>query len=381
MRVVVLGAGFAGLELSTRLSEELGDETDVVLIDKSAGFVFGFSKLDVMFGRTTAEAVFHPYADFVKPGVQFVQADIRSIEAAAKRVETDAGVFEGDILVVGLGADLDPAATPGLLEGGHEFYTEAGAFALRDVLAEFGGGRVVVGVTRPPFKCPPAPSETALLMHGLLVAKGVREQSEITLVMPFPAPVPPSPDASRALLAAFAESGITWMPDRGVAALDPARRVAVLTDDSEVPYDLFLGIPVHVAPAVVVESGLTVDGWIPVDPVTLATTYPDVYAVGDVTSVGTPKAGVFSEGQAKVVADEIIARHRGADAPGYDGRGICYFEFGGGKVGKVDVLFQPGQPPVGTLDGPSVDLAGDKAEFGSSRARRWFGEEWTNVSP
>jgi sulfide:quinone oxidoreductase len=379
MRVVVLGAGFAGLELSTRLSEELGDDVDVVLIDKSEGFVFGFSKLDVMFGRTTADAVFHPYSGVVKPGVQFVQAAVQSIDPTNKRVETDAGTFEGDVLVIALGADLDPGATPGLVEGGYEFYTEAGAFALRDVLAAFDGGRVVVGVTRPPFKCPPAPSETALLMHDLLVSKRARDRSEVTLVMPFPAPVPPAPDASRALLGAFADRGITWMPDRGVAALDPERRVVVLTDDTEVSYDLFLGIPVHVAPAVVVESGLTVDGWIPVDPATLATSYPDVYAVGDVTSVGTPKAGVFSEGQAKVVADEIIARHRGADAAGYDGRGICYFEFGDGKVGKVDVVFLPGQPPVGKLDGPSIDLAGDKAAFGAERARRWFGREWSNV--
>lgn len=379
MRVVVLGAGFAGLELSTRLSEELGDEVDVVLIDQSAGFVFGFSKLDVMFGRTTADAVFHPYADVVKPGVQFVQATIRSIDATAKRVETDAGTFEGDVMVIALGADLDPGATPGLSEGGHEFYTEAGAFATRDVLAQFDGGRVVVGVTRAPFKCPPAPSETALMMHDLLVAKGVRDRSEITLVMPFPRPVPPSPDASQALMEAFTERGITWMPDRGVQALEPARHVVVLTDDTEVRYDLFLGIPVHVAPAVVVESGLTVDGWIPVDPATLATSYADVYAVGDVTSVGTPKAGVFSEGQAKVVADAIIARHRGADAAGYDGRGICYFEFGDGKVAKVDVVFRPGEPPTGTLEGPSVGLADDKAEFGAMRARRWFGREWSNV--
>jgi sulfide:quinone oxidoreductase len=378
MRVVVLGAGFAGLELSTRLSEELGDDADVVLIDKSDGFVFGFSKLDVMFGRTTADAVFHSYAHVVKPGVQFVQAAVRSIDAAAKRVETDAGTFEADVLVIALGADLDPAATPGLLEGGHEFYTEAGAFALRDVLETFEGGRVVVGVTRVPFKCPPAPSETALLVHDLLVGRGLRERSEVSLVMPIPVPIPPSPAASEALLAAFAERGITWMPNSGVRALDPERRVAVLTDDSELAYDLFLGIPVHVAPPVVVEAGLCVDGWIPVDPGTLETSYPDVYAVGDVTSVGTPKAGVFSEGQAAVVADAIIARHRGDDADPYGGRGLCYIEFGAGEVGKVDVTFLPGRPPVGLLEGPSFDLADDKATFGATRIRRWFGREWSN---
>jgi len=93
MRVLVLGAGFGGLELTTRLSEEFGDDVDVVLIDKNDGFVFGFSKLDVMFGRTSASAVHHPYRDCVKPGVQFVQATIRSIDPVAKHVETDAGAF------------------------------------------------------------------------------------------------------------------------------------------------------------------------------------------------------------------------------------------------------------------------------------------------
>src|SRR6478735_8157313 len=125
MRVIILGAGFGGLELSTRLSEEFGADADVVLIDRSDGFVFGFSKLDVMFGRTTADAVQHAYADVVKPGVSFVPAEITAIDPAAKQVTTTAGTFEGDILVVALGADLHPHLTPGLVEGGHEFYTVA----------------------------------------------------------------------------------------------------------------------------------------------------------------------------------------------------------------------------------------------------------------
>ena len=226
MRVVVLGAGFGGLELTTRLSEEFGADIDVVLIDKSDDFVFGFSKLEVMFGRAPESHVRHPYRDFVKPGVQFVQSTIRSIDPEAKRVETDAGAFDADILVVALGADLHPDATPGLVEGGYDFYTEAGAFALRDVLADFDGGRVIVAVTSTPFKCPPAPSETALLMHDFLLERGLRDRSHIALVMPLPVPIPPSPDASKALLAAFAERGIDWHPQTLVRGLDPVRRVA-----------------------------------------------------------------------------------------------------------------------------------------------------------
>ncbi|MDT4937222.1 MAG: sulfide:quinone oxidoreductase [Pseudonocardiales bacterium] len=373
MRVVVLGAGFGGLELATRLSDEPGDIAEVVLIDQHDGFVFGFSKLDVMFGRSSADSVWHPYRDLVKPRVRFVHSTIRHIDPVAKRVETDAGVFAADVLVVALGADLHPAETPGLVEAGHEFYTVAGAFALRDVLADFPGGRVIVGVTSTPFKCPPAPSETALLMDQFLTARGLRDTSHITLVMPMGVPIPPSPAASRALLVAFAERGIEWRPECLVRGLDGSRSVALLSDGTEVPYDLFLGVPVHRAPVVVEESGMTTDGWIAVDPLTLETAHADVYAIGDVTSVGTPKAGVFAEGQAAVVAERIIDRSRtGVARSEYDGRGICYLEFGHDQVAKVDVTFRSGLAPSGDLEGPSETLAADKAEFGASRVRRWF---------
>ena len=373
MRIVVLGAGFGGLELSTSLSEALGDQLDLVLIDQNEGFVFGFSKLDVMFGRTPAPAVFHPYQDIDKPGVRFVQAAIRSIDPAAKRVVTDAGVFEADILVVALGADLDPSATPGLVDAGHEFYTVAGAFGLREVLSNFKGGKVIVGVTSTPFKCPPAPSETALLMHDYLSERGLRDASTISLVMPLGVPIPPSPAASEALLVAFAERDISWHPESLVTSLDPDRKVALIGNGTEMSYDLFLGVPRHRAPAVVEESGLAVDGWIPVDPLTLETSFADVYAVGDVTSVGTPKAGVFAEGQASVVAEQILSRIRSGSTPAsYDGRGTCYLEFGHDMVARVSVTFVSGKAPAGELEGPSQEIAQDKQAFGSTRIERWF---------
>ncbi|QWF24451.1 NAD(P)/FAD-dependent oxidoreductase [Nocardioides sp. LMS-CY] len=375
MRVLILGAGFGGLELATTLVAEAGDSVEVTLVDRSEGFVFGFSKLDVMFGRTTRDQVVHRYADLAHPEVHFLPATVLSIDPAARRVETDAGTLECDVLVVALGADLDPAATPGLVEHGHEFYTEESAFALRDVLADFPGGDVVVAVTSTPFKCPPAPSETALLVHDHLRERGLLDRSSVALAMPLPAPIPPAPDASRALLAEFERRGIAWHPGALVRSVEPGR--AVLADGGELPFDLLLAVPVHRAPRVVVESGLAEDGWIPVDPLTLRTRFDDVYAVGDVTSVGTPKAGVFAEGQAAIVAAQLVARARGASSGAtYDGRGVCYLEFGEHRVAKVDVTFVSGRPPVGTLEGPSVDLVRDKAAFGADRARRWFGADW-----
>ena len=372
-RVGILGAGFGGLELATTLSEALGAANDLALIDKNDAFVFGYSKLDLMFGRERPEAVRLPYRDFAKPGVRFLRETITAIDPVARRVTTDAGVYEADILIVALGADYDLDATPGLAEAGNEFYSVAGAERLAEVLPTFTRGRAIVGVCGAPFKCPPAPSEAALLLHDYLSERGVRDACEISLVMPFGTPVPPSPDTSAALLAAFAEGGIEFVAGRRVSSLDPARKVAVLDDGAELPYDLFLGVPKHRAPDVVLESEMAEDGYVPVDSRTLETKFPNVYAVGDVATVGVPKAGVFSEGAARVVAASLVAQLRGGEQPAaYDGRGACYVEFGAGRVGRVDVDFLSGPKPTGTFQAPSSDLVGEKQHFGASRRARWF---------
>jgi len=374
-QVLILGAGFGGLELATILSDELGAEAGVTLIDSNDAFVFGYAKLDVMFGRTPAEAVRLRYTDFAKPGVSFLAEQVTAIDPETRVVTTDGGTHEADVLVIALGADYDFAATPGLRGGVDEFYSVRGADYLRDVIPAFSAGRAVVGICGTPFKCPPAPSEAALLLHDQLTERGVRDACEIRLVMPFSKPIPPSPDTSEALLEAFAERGIEFVPGKRVASLDHERNVAVCDDGSEEPFDLFLGVPKHRAPDVVQESGMAVDGYIPVDGRTLATSYPGVFAVGDVATVGVPKAGVFSERQAAVVAAELLEQRRGGEAPEpYDGRGLCYIEFGAGRVGAVDVDFFSGPSPVGSLREPSVELVAEKREFGSSRRARWFGD-------
>jgi sulfide:quinone oxidoreductase len=374
LRVLVLGAGFGGLELSTILSEQLGDQLELTLIDRNETFYFGFSKLDIMFGRKAPDAVKLPYRSIVKPGVTFRHETITSIDPQSRRVTTDRGSYEADVLVVALGADYDLAGTPGLVEDGCEFYTFEGATRLRGIIPNFSRGKVIVGVTSTPFKCPPAPSECALLLHDHLTERGVRDQCEITIVMPYGLPIPPSPDTSKALLRAFKERGIEYIPDQVVKKLDPVRHVATLDDKREIPYDLFLGIPKHRVPTVVQESGMTKEGWVPVDKKTLRTRFPNVYAIGDVTSVGTAKAGVFAESAARVVAAEIIADlERGSQPEMYRGNGLCYIEFGQDLVGRVDVDFLSGPEPTGTFDEPSLEITGEKKLFGETRQARWFG--------
>jgi sulfide:quinone oxidoreductase len=373
MRIVILGAGFGGLELAARLSDAVGDDLDCTLIDKADAFVFGYSKLDLLFGKASAEAIRVPYSSLAKRGVRFRQEEIVSIDPGARRVVTDLETYDADALVIGLGADYDTAATPGLDEGGSEFYSVDGALRARGRLQAFTSGNAVVGVCGPQFKCPPAPSEAALLLDEFLRDRGARDATTIALVMPFGTPIPPSPETSDALLARFEERDIRFVPERRVTSRDADGTTVTLDDGTDLPCDLFLAIPVHRAPAVVNAAGMTEDGWIPVDRGTLATAYTGVYAVGDVTSVGTAKAGVFAEGAARVVADELIAQIRGAEPPApYDGTATCYVEWGDDLVGRVEVDFFSGPSPTGTFFEPSTTITEEKAEFGATRRRRWF---------
>jgi sulfide:quinone oxidoreductase len=375
-RVVILGAGFGGLELSSRLSDELADEVEVTLIDQSDAFIFGYSKIDVMFGRRTLDEVRLPYKDIAKPSVEFRQETVVSIDPGLKRVVTSASTYDADVLVVALGADLDPDATPGLVEGGYEFYSPAGAARVREILPGFDAGVAVIGVLGGFFKCPPAPFETAFMLHDFLSHKGVRDAVSIYVVSPLPKPIPISDDTSNAILAMLAERKIEHWPGSLVTRLDPAANVAHFKDGRQLAYDLFLGIPVHRAPVVVLESGLADDGWISVDPATFATQFPDVYAVGDVTSAPVPRAGVFAEGEASTVADVLVATLKGGAAPApYQGAAACYIETGNDKVAKVDVNFLSGSSPTAVFRAPSADLAEEKSDFGVSRRRRWFGTE------
>jgi sulfide:quinone oxidoreductase len=374
-RVVVLGAGFGGLELSTRLALDLGDRVEVTLIDRNDAFVFGFHKLDVMIGTRTMDDVRLHYADIDRPQVDFRQETVVSIDPHTRRVVTDRGTYDADVLVVALGADLAPERTPGLIECGHEFYSNSGAAAVRDLLPDFRGGSIVIGVLGGFFKCPPAPYEAALMLHDLLTRRGLRDATTLQIVTPMPSPIPIAADVSASILALLDERGIGHSHAAWVERLEPSTRVARLRDGREIPFDLFLGVPVHVAPPVVVTSGLTEeDGWIAVDPATLETRFPGVYAVGDVASVPVPRAGVIAEGEAATLADVLV--HRLGDGPAPDpfrGRVTCYMEMGDDTIGMVEVDFLSGPAPVASFTPPSVEGAEAKRTFASTRRQRWFG--------
>jgi sulfide:quinone oxidoreductase len=362
------------LELSTRLSESVADEVEVTLIDRSDSFRFGFSKLDLLLGRKQMDEIRLPYSEIDKPGVEFRREAITAIDPQARRVTTDGGSYEADVLAVALGADYDFAATPGFEEAGVEYYTFSGAERMRDVVAGIERGRIVIGILGHPYKCPPAPFEGALLLHDLLTERGVRGDCEIRVVGPMAAPVPVTEEVSGRFLEALGDRGIEYVGKETIASVDAAGGEARLASGGSVPYDLLIGVPVHRVPAVVAASGLAPDGWVTVEPDNLATPFPGVYGLGDCAGLPMAKAGVFAENAAGVVAADIEATLRGGELERrYEGEGSCYLEFGGGEVAKVDANFLGGPSPTAQFVGPSRELAAEKREFASTRIERWFG--------
>ncbi|MBI2698285.1 MULTISPECIES: NAD(P)/FAD-dependent oxidoreductase [Mycobacterium] len=371
--VVILGAGFGGLELATRLSESLADHVRLTLIDSNDCFSFGFSKLDVLLGKRSQDEVRMPYASFASPGVEFRQEVITAIDPENRYVRTEAGSYQADILVVALGAQYDPAATPGFAEDGYEYYSLAGAERLCAALPTFQGGNIVISVLGEPYKCPPAPFEAAFLLEDYFATRGLGEQVSITVTGFMGAPVPVAKEVSEPILQHLTARGITFVGKRTVCQLNTADKVAQFAEGGGLPYDLFIGIPVHRAPKVVADSKLAPDGWIPVEKTNLATRFSGVYALGDVAAAFTAKAGTFAERAAQFVADNIIADLRGTPPPGpYDGAGDCFMEFGRGEVAKMHADFLSGPTPTGVLRGPSTEFVAEKAEFARTRQQRWF---------
>jgi sulfide:quinone oxidoreductase len=193
---------------------------------------------------------------------------------------------------------------------------------------------------------------------------------------PMARPVPVTRAVSEMFREGLAARNVTELAEHRVTGIDPATGTAQLASGETLPYDLFVGIPIHRAPAALADSGLVENDWVPVDQSNLRTRFEGVYALGDVcTGPRTvPKAGIFAEAAARVVADDIAAAVTGREPPApYEGSGVCYAQFGGGLVSKVEVNFLRGDAPAAERHDPSLESAAEKDEFGAVRRARWFG--------
>src|SRR5690606_31665012 len=375
--ILILGAGFGGLEVATRLSEALDDRYDITLVDRKDGFYVGFSKIEVLFGRKTPEEVTFPYEFLRADRVRFVRDTVVEIDTDARRVRTMGRELGYDYLVVALGAHLDPEATPGFIEsGGYEFYSMEGAAKLAPVIQEFSAGTLVIGILGLPYMCPPAPYEGACQMHALFEERGLRDAITMKMVIPGARPVP-NPAASDGLEAQLARRNIELIAEAPIDSIAAGSKI-LHTSRGEVPFDLFVGVPVHVPPPVVAASNISDGGFVSVDLRTLETSVPNVYAVGDVTHIPVadkvvPKAGAFAEDAAGTVASDILRKEGFAtETVPFKARGACYAEFGAGEVARIEADFLGSDQPRMAFLAPSPERQRDKVRFESERRERWF---------
>lgn len=382
--VVVLGGGVGGLSTAEALRQRLPGSDRIVLIDRAFDGVLGLSLLWVLRGWRTPEQVRIRTTGAALPGVDLRTASVDRIDITGRTVHTSTGPVGYDALIIALGADLDTAALPGLQDAldcgvAGEFYTLDGAAGLHQQIEDIDHGRIAVLVAGLPFKCPAAPFEAAFLIACQLGDKHTGGTVQVDTYTPDPLPMPVAgPDVGKALVGMLEAKQIGFHPGKSVTGVTAASRNLIFADGTTQQFDLLVVVPPHVPSAAARSTGLGPNGWIPVDPRTLATTAEGVWALGDTTALTLPngkplpKAAVFAEGEAEVIADGV-ARFFGYDAPQpfFTGEGACYVEVGGHQAAKGAGTFLEPPAPVVTLHEPSPAFHDEKADQEASWLDRW----------
>ncbi len=380
--ILILGGGFGGIVAACRLHQALPREHRVILVERETDHVFAPSLLWLMIGERKQDAISRPIAALAKRGIEVVRGNIEKIDPAKRTVSVSGRELAGDYMIVALGAELAPELVPGLAAAGHNFYTPAGAESLREARFKINKGRIVVLVSAMPFKCPGAPNEAAMLLEYDCRRRGIRKEVSVDLYTAEPGPMPVAGQAVSAALRQMIESkGIGYHPNHTATAVDATARRITFANGANAEFDLLAYIPPHRVPQVVRDAGMCGEtGWVPVDRETMATKFPGVFAIGDVTgimltSIGKPlpKAGVFAHYEAEVVAHNIVCAITGKGTQQrFSGDGECFLESGDGRAGFGGGNFYANPAPQITLKPPSIMMHLGKVLYEKYWLFRWF---------
>jgi sulfide:quinone oxidoreductase len=352
-RIVILGGGVGGTLLANLLARKLKRaEAEVTVVDETGRHVYQPGWLYLPFGEEQARHLVKPERGLLNGRVRLVTQRATRIDPAAQRVElADGEVLRYETLVVATGARLAPEAVPGFAEGAHHFYSEDAALALKTALDAFNGGRLVIGVADIPYKCPPAPLEFAFKVEEYLTNRGVRDQTEIVYLSPINR-VFTIESVSEFVTPMLEARGIRYETFFNTEGIDPVARRITSLEGTEIDYDLLVMVPPHRGAEVVETSGLGDElGWLPTDRATLQVkNQPAIFGLGDATDIPVSKSGSAAHFEAKVLAERLAARVRGANGhepPVYDGHVLCFLETGHGQASQLVFDFEhPPQPPA-----------------------------------
>ena len=379
--IVILGGGVGGLVTANGLRRRLGNQHRIILVDKVPSHIFWPSLLWVQVGLRKPDSITRALALLSRKNIEVVQGTVESIDPETRRVLVDGNQLEGEFLVVSLGAQLAPERIPGLAQAGHNLYSLEGATEISDCRKRLTEGTLAVLVAGTPFKCPAAPYEAAMLLDADLRKRKVRQHVSVALYTPEPGPMGVTgPEISTSVRRLMEEREISYYPEHRVVEVDPDTGTLLFADETEAHFDFLVYVPPHVAPSPVVEAGMTGEsGWVPVDPHTMVTQFPGVYAIGDVTNIPLsmglplPKAGVFAHHQGEAVAQSIAAHLTDGGQPAtFQGHGECFIEVGGGRAGFGRGNFYAEPTPAIKLYKPGRHWHAVKVLFEKDWLRRYF---------
>ena len=352
--VVIVGGGTGGTvlanNLADRLSAELAaDEVRVTLLNDGPDHVYKPVWLYVPFGEREPADGRRPLRDLVDGAIDVRDDRVTDLDTDARTL-TLAGSSRGlsyDHLVLATGSTLAPEEVPGLAEGGHDYYSESGALALRDELLSFTEGHLVLSVVGTPHMCPAAPLEFVFMADAWFRERGLREAVDITYTYPIQR-VHGNPHIAEWARPLLDERDIGVETFFNAEEVDPDAETIHSMEGTDLDYDLLVGIPPHRGVDLIADAGLGDRGWVEVDKHTLeADAAEDVYALGDTAATGVPKAGSVAHYQAGVVAKRITSALRDRPATArYDGKTLCFLETGTDEASFVEFDYENPPAPV-----------------------------------
>ncbi|MFB5622365.1 MAG: NAD(P)/FAD-dependent oxidoreductase [Nitrosarchaeum sp.] len=376
--VLILGGGFGGLSAANEIRNNLSSsQIKITVIDKKDWFMVGFAKLWIIKGTRTFENSIGSLNELTKKEINFLKEEILQIDLQNKTVKTTTKILQYDFLIIAMGAVLAPEKIPGLTENGMNLYDHNHLTEIHNKLKKMKSGNIAISIMGMPYKCPPAPFEASLLIDSLLREEGVRDSVQIHFYSPAPITLPAAgPEISQQILDLINSENIIFHDTCKIKSVEKNK---LIFQNSEASFDLLLAVPPHIAPKVIYDSGLAKEGGFISINRDCKTPFENVYAVGDVTTLtvtdnmAVPKAGVFAEGEAITVAQNIISKIQSKkDSLLFDGKGGCFIESGRdtASIIEVDMFTEP--KPSTKLTASTTKHLDEKIQFEKDRLSKWL---------
>jgi sulfide:quinone oxidoreductase len=376
--VLILGGGFGGLTAANKIRNNLSSsQVKITVIDKKDWFMVGFAKLWIIRGTRTFENSIGSLNQLVKKEINFLKEEILQIDLQNKNIKTTTKILSYDFLIIAMGAVLAPETIQGLIENGMNLYDHNQLTEIHKKIKKMKSGNIAISIMGMPYKCPPAPFEASLLIDSMLRDDGVRDSIQIHFYSPAPITLPAAgPEISKKILSLISSENIIFHDSCKIKSIEKNK---LIFQNGEAYFDLLLAVPPHVAPKVIYESGLAKEGgFIPINR-DCKTPFENVYAVGDVTTLTVidtmtvPKAGVFAEGEAITVAQNIISHIQNKnELPLFDGKGGCFIESGRDTASIIEVdMFSESKPITKLTESTSKHLD-EKLQFEKERLSKWL---------